>query len=343
MSILESNVFPITNLSDLAASYRLYRIRGLRPEHPQYFHNRQALISRLSYGLRSPVTIIDRDGTPHAVIRDDADEPSSTVKLVRATAILERVDGDFRLDFTTRAPQTDGICLRFLNFMLQPSLRRNTEFWQPGAGQPFYFKSPCRTQRGVCQYRGFAVRAVLTADGGLGICVDVKHAYASESPLPVRLSRREFRRWQVSRCIYHYGLDWYKIRLNDLSDLNASEETIERDGSSVSLLEWIGLECAEAACRRRSHACPRTPPSSITATIGGKPARRPAGALLSRVLDRRCLGRNRSQRQTILRRESDAAGSTTSCATICRTYASATSASASPEPRRRPPEDVQGS
>ena len=129
--------------------------------------------------------------------------------------------------------------------MLQPSLRRNTEFWQPGAGQPFYFKSPCRTQRGVCQYRGFAVRAVLTADGGLGICVDVKHAYASESPLPVRLSRREFRHWQGSRCIYHYGLDWYKIRLDDLSDLSASEETIERDGSEVSLLEWIGLECAK--------------------------------------------------------------------------------------------------
>ena len=245
MSTLETNVFPITNLSELSASYRLYRIRGLRPEHPQYFHNRQAVVSKLSYGLRSPVTIIDRDGTPHAVIRDDADEPSSPVKLVRATAILERVAGDFRLDFATRSRETDGICLRFLNFMLQPSLRRHTELWQPGAGQPFYFKSPCRTQRGMCQYRGFAVRAVLTADGGLGICVNVKHAYASESALPVHISRREFRRWQGSRCIYHYGIDWYKIRLEDLSDLSANEETIERDGSEVSLLEWIALECAK--------------------------------------------------------------------------------------------------
>src|SRR4051794_8699638 len=109
MSTLETNVFPITNLSDLAASYRLYRIRGLRPEHPQYFHNRQALISRLSYGLRSPVTIIDRGGTPHAVIRADADDPLSPVKLVRATAILERIDEEFRLDFAKRSTETDGI------------------------------------------------------------------------------------------------------------------------------------------------------------------------------------------------------------------------------------------
>src|SRR2546423_9159896 len=136
MSVLETNVFPITNLSELTASYRLYRIRGLRPEHPQYFHNRQTLIRRLSFGLRSPVTIIDQQGTPHVVIRDDTDDPPSPVQLVRATAILERVKGDFRLDFNKRSPQTDDICLQFLNFMIQPPLRRNTNLWQPAPGQP---------------------------------------------------------------------------------------------------------------------------------------------------------------------------------------------------------------
>jgi hypothetical protein len=129
--------------------------------------------------------------------------------------------------------------------MIQPSLRKNANLWQPAAGQPFYFNTPCRTQRGVCQYRGFAVRAVFTTAGGIGLCVDVKHAYASENSRPVDLTRRDFRRWQGSRCIYHYGLDWFKIRLDDLSDLNVSEEKIERDGSFVSLLDWIALECAK--------------------------------------------------------------------------------------------------
>jgi len=77
MSVRETNLFPITNLSELSAAYRLYRIRGLRPEHPPHFQNRQALISRLSFRLRNPVTIIDRQGTPHLVVRDDGEEPPS--------------------------------------------------------------------------------------------------------------------------------------------------------------------------------------------------------------------------------------------------------------------------
>src|SRR5262245_19865369 len=119
--------------------------------------------------------------------------------------------------------------------MVQSPLHGDPRLWQPASGQPFYCKEPCRRQRGDCQYRGFAVRAVITPDGGIGLCVDVKHAYASEAPLPVRLVRREFPRWQGSHCIYHLGHQWYKIRVDDLSDLNVREELIDRDGLRVPL------------------------------------------------------------------------------------------------------------
>jgi hypothetical protein len=165
------------------------------------------------------------------------------VPLVRATAYLERVKGVFRLDFSTRSPETDAICLRFLNFMIQPPLYDNPRLWQPASGQPFYCKEPCRRERRVCQYRGFAVRAVITPEGGIGLCVDVKHAYAAEAPLPARIVRREFRRWHGHSCIYHLGHKWYKIRLEDLSDLNVSEELIERDGTRVTLLQWVADDC----------------------------------------------------------------------------------------------------
>jgi hypothetical protein len=245
MSALETNIFPIANLSELTASYRLYRIRGLRPDQPECYQNRQALLRRLSYQLQSPVTVIDREGVPHVAIREDAAEPPSRVPLVRTTAYLERVKGKFRLDFAARSPESDVICLRFLNFMIQPPLYGDRRLWQPASGQPFYRKEPCRKQRGVCQYRGFAVRAVVTPEGGVGLCVDVKHAYASETPLSVRLARREFRRWQGSQCIYHLGHQWYKIRVDDLSDLNVCEELIDRDGCRVSLLEWLADACTK--------------------------------------------------------------------------------------------------
>jgi hypothetical protein len=245
MSALETNIFPIANLAQLLASYRLYRVRGLRPEQPEYFQNRQALLRALSYEMHSPVTVIDRQGVPHVAIREDAPEPRSPVPLVRATAYLDRVKGTFRLDFSTRSPETDAICLRFLNFMIQPPLNNDPRLWQPASGEPFYCKEPCRRQRGVCQYRGFAVRAVVTPEGGIGLCVDVKHASAAEAPLPLRLARREFRRWQGRHCIYHLGHKWYKIRVEDLSDLNVSEELIDRDGTPVTLLQWIADDCAK--------------------------------------------------------------------------------------------------
>ncbi len=243
MNALETNVFPITNLNQLSAGYRLYRVRGLRAEQSEFFQNQQGLVRRLSYRLKSPVTIVTRDGEPHLAIRDDAPEPPSPVSLVRATAYLDRVPGDFRLDFTARSSETDPICLRFLQFVLQEPLRRDSRLWQPSSGRPYFFKEPCHRQNGVCQYRGFAIRSVLTPDGGLGLCVDVKHAFGSESPLPVNLSRKDFRRWQGQHCIYHMGHQWYDIRLMELSDLTVSEEMIQRDGQRVSLLAWVTAEC----------------------------------------------------------------------------------------------------
>ena len=239
MTALETNVFPITNLDKLSACYRLYSIRGLRAEQDEFFQNQQALIRRLSYRLKSPVTLVTVGGEPHVAVRDDAPQPPSPVSLVRATAYLDLVPGTFQLDFTARSAETDPICLRFLQFVLQEPLRQDSRLWQPASGRPFFFKEPCCRRNGVCQYRGFAIRAVLTPDGGLGLCVDVKHAFSSESPLPVHLSRKEFRRWQGQHCIYHMGHLWYDIRLMELSDLTAEEELIPRDGQMVPLPTWI--------------------------------------------------------------------------------------------------------
>ncbi|MCI0456873.1 MAG: hypothetical protein L0Z62_07840 [Gemmataceae bacterium] len=242
MTALETNVFPITNLKDLSAGYRLYRIRGLRAEQGEFFQNQQALIRRLSYRLHNPVTIVTIASEPHLAVRDDAPEPPSPVSLVRATAYLDLVPGNLRLDFASRAPETDPICLRFLQFVLQEPLRQHARLWQPSSGRPFFFKDPCCQRNGVCQYRGFAIRAVLTPGGGLGLCVDVKHAFGSQSPLPVHLSRKDFRRWQGQHCIYRMGHQWYDIRLMELSDLTAGEELIPRDGQMMPLLDWVAAE-----------------------------------------------------------------------------------------------------
>src|SRR5262249_10893344 len=136
MTALETNVFPITNLKDLSAGYRLYQIRGLRAEQDEFFQNQQALIRRLSYRLHSPVTVIMLGGEPHLAVRDDTPEPPSPIPLVRATAYLKAVPGTLRVDMSRRSPETDAICLRFLQFVLQEPLRQDGRLWQPSSGRP---------------------------------------------------------------------------------------------------------------------------------------------------------------------------------------------------------------
>jgi hypothetical protein len=205
MTGLETNVFPIENLQALSSPYRLYRIRGIRSDDPEYHQNLQTLVRRLSFSLRSPVTSIVQAGEPRLVIRDDAPEPTSPFPLVRATAYLDRLPDTYTLDYTLSSPETDPIRLRFVQFMLQAPLSTNQQLWQPGSGEPFFEKTPSESLGHISRFAGFAVRAVLTPNGGIGLCVDVKNKFLGTRPLPIHVTRDQFRRWKGRHFIYHYG------------------------------------------------------------------------------------------------------------------------------------------
>ena len=66
MSTLETNIYPILNLGDFSACYRLYKIRGLARDHSEYYQNTQTLIREISYTLSTPAAITE-SGTDCAV------------------------------------------------------------------------------------------------------------------------------------------------------------------------------------------------------------------------------------------------------------------------------------
>lgn len=236
---LETNIFPIVNLGDLTSTYRLYRIRGLRRDQTEYHQNRQTIARKLSYAFRSPVAVIDHDGEPHLVLRADAPEPESPYQLIRQAVYFDLVPGTRDLDYTRRTPENDEICLRFIQFTLQAPLGSNPRLWQPGAGKPFFEKAAPLEQGRLVRYAGFAVRAVLTPEGGIGLCVDATHKLVARSSLPMRLTRDQFRQWRGRHCIYHFGHKWYDIQLREFSDLDVSHELIPLDGKMVPLLEYV--------------------------------------------------------------------------------------------------------
>lgn len=234
---LETNIFPILNLSQLSSQYRRYLIRGLDRNHPQYFQNLDTLVRVLSYDLQRPVTTVNEGDQLFLVVRDDARLPPSRIDLTRATAYLNPIEGMFDVDYSLRTPQNDELCLRFLQFMLRGPLGHDERLWSPGAGQPFFTFDPLPTGKDIDHFRGFNVRAVITPDGGMGLCIDVANKYVRQKPLPTYLSHDEFERFKKRNCIYHYGHLWYEFKPQFLADTNASEYWVSE--FDQSLLDFI--------------------------------------------------------------------------------------------------------
>lgn len=235
--IIESNVFPFLNLSELATQYRLYEIRGLK-RNVDYYQNRQTLIHRLSYQLKHPVTIIELDGKPCLVVSADAPDVPDRFQLIRGVVYFNLTGSTVDLDYSLRTPENDEICLRFLRFMVQSALFENAQLWQPGSGGPFFEKTPVQDFGEILLFQGFSVRPTFIESGQLGVCVDVQHKFISKVPLPTYLTERTFQQYKAAHCIYHFGHQWYEIQLSEVSDLNVSEEMIPDGDNWVSLLEY---------------------------------------------------------------------------------------------------------
>lgn len=240
MGSLDTNVFEITNLAEFKSQYRLHRIRGLSTDQEEYESNRQFLINKLSFKLKSPVTIIERDLEPYLVLREDAPDPTSPFNLVRATAYFESSDGMIMLDFDNPTSETAQICQRFLQFAMNGGLRDHQSVWQPSAGLPYFYKNPVVQENDIDVYRGASLRVVILEGNRMAVCVDVRHKYVSRHPLKMIIQRSEFRKFKGINCVYHWGTRWYDIKLHALSDLNVDEYLIDRgQGQRQSLKQYI--------------------------------------------------------------------------------------------------------
>jgi hypothetical protein len=240
MSYREVNIFPVLNLGELTNRYMLYRIRGLSPDHDEYEKNRQHLIRWLSFKFKSPVEIILKNNEPHLVLRDDAPSPPESLDLVRGTVYLDKLEETMTLDYEHMTEETRPICRRFLQFAIEGALYTDKDLWQPGAGKPYFPYTPTKSHEGINIYQGLAVRVVPLSDGGMGICVDVKHKYISQTPLPDKLSRNDFRQYKGANCVYHFGSQWYDIKLHEHSGLTVSEHKFDnKHGKRVTLYQHV--------------------------------------------------------------------------------------------------------
>jgi hypothetical protein len=239
MSHVEANIFPIANLRELTTRYRTYRVRGLNRESQDYFKNRDFIIRRLGYSLKAPVEIFEVGDEVFLAVPESATELPDSLMMVRTPVRLDPVSGIHILDYASRSPETDRLCTRFINFMVQGPLWSKLALWQPRTGGGFYEKTPSAVSGGIGRHEGFTVRAVITDDGGIGLCVDVKSCFIDQRPLPARIGRQEFRKLKGRHAIYRFGHQWYDVALFERHDLKVHEYRFPVDGKLVSLPEFI--------------------------------------------------------------------------------------------------------
>lgn len=230
MAQLETNIYEIENLDELNCDYIIYSVRGLDIDSEDYPRNRQFLTDILSRKTQSPCEIFQKGNETFIAQPVGHKELPASMEVVGAYVKIEKRPSVERLDFKNLNPTTERLAKRFLQFYLQTPLKRNPTLWQPESGYPFYHKKPDMNFRNfssdVDLYRGFSFRVVNLQDGKLGICVDTTSKYISRYPLPTKISRDEFRKFQGQRCIYEYGNVWYEITIQGLNDLNVSEVSL---------------------------------------------------------------------------------------------------------------------
>ena len=220
-----TNIFEIEGLEQLNAKYRLYQILGLNTTSEEYDTDTQFIISKLSYQLESPVTVISYNKTPHLVIKEDDVVPNVPERMELSRGSIVRfspTEQSLNLDFQNPNTEQKNICLRFLNFALQGNLRRyKRDLWSPGSGKPFFFKK-ARKEGNINIFPGFRARVVELSNGKFGISIDATFKYVARDSLPTKLSHESFQKIKGNKVIYHYGNTWYEFRCDHLSDLNAS-------------------------------------------------------------------------------------------------------------------------
>ncbi|WHZ06851.1 MAG: hypothetical protein OJF59_000604 [Cytophagales bacterium] len=231
-----TNIFKIENPSEISAQYRAFDIKGLK-QGKDYQENKQFLIRKFSNSLRHPVTIVEINSEPKLIVKNDStilSKIKTENEMGRLYFHLYLSDKVFDIDFVNPSDEVKKICLRFLQFDLNGELRRNSNLWQPGAGEPFFLKTP-EIQDGIAIYKGFTFRVIELPSGGFGISIDATRKFASASPLPYYLTKEEFdKRYKKKTLIYQYK-DWYEIKAMEFDDFNVGEYKIE----GVSLIDFV--------------------------------------------------------------------------------------------------------
>ena len=99
MPSLDTNIFPILNLSEFETTYQKIEISGLNPDDQEFFSNKMQLQRKLTSRYKQPILILGKNGNYYAVAPNSIKLFPTEISLVRAVVQLIQTDELIDIDF----------------------------------------------------------------------------------------------------------------------------------------------------------------------------------------------------------------------------------------------------
>lgn len=226
------NFFKITNLSELAVSYRLLEVQDLPclPEQELlYQKNLNKLAEKVSSEIEGPTAIVRRNGSAYIAVPSDSQIGNSTQQLVPFVVKLNPLDEIYTINHAMLSENNREVALQFLNFEIKKQLSNRNSLWRL-SGNTFFQRKPVNAnyESSIDVYQGFSYSLVAMENDELFICLDVTYKYVDRNFLSsyIDASNREIMesRYKNRRCLYLYGDKWYQIQIMGFGKkINAQE------------------------------------------------------------------------------------------------------------------------
>lgn len=223
------NRFEITNLHQLTLQYRLIGIGNLQ-KTPAYDKQVNQLVKWVAYDTQQPVALVKRNDL-HWLAVPISSYPSKTeIRVGPETAKLTMGDEEYTLNLGQLNQADMPIAIKLLEYALNTPLMHNAELWS--FGRHYYKKQPISAggpHSSVDLYPGFSWNIVTAEGGRLFVRLDTTTRFVDSKWMTADHNAADPKRYQGSNCLYHFGHQWYVVKLAGLTDTSIAEHTFPID------------------------------------------------------------------------------------------------------------------
>lgn len=236
------NAFPLVGLHAVQGVYRLVEFDGVPEADEDADKHVGRLAGSLRRALKAPVAVVTQNGQRVLAVGSGGNIPKDFA-VPPYSISLRPASGPQPLSFIGTEGRERDIALEFLRRVIRDLLNRHPDLWQDGSRYVQRMPEPwAGSDRGVDRYPAFWLGIVPSDGGGFSVSFDRTYAYLEGLPLSRALPKDQLNALSGCRCLYRYGMEWYRVAVKGPGRSLGSYNIPDLDnpkGLPITLLAYI--------------------------------------------------------------------------------------------------------